>query len=148
MASQTRSVFLDSSVLIAAAISPRGNARDLLYRGLRGDFRLVISPLVLHESERNIRTKVPHVLDAFAVLAEVLTDRVTPTQAAVEQVAAMIERKDAAIVAAAVAAQAEYLATYDRKHLLAKKAEIHETFGIIVATPDEIIAMRSARTVI
>ncbi|MHB8645293.1 MAG: PIN domain-containing protein [Thermomicrobiales bacterium] len=140
MASQTHRVFLDSSVLIAAAISTRGSARDLLYRGLYGDIRLIISPLVLRESERNIRAKVPHVLDAFAVLAEVLTDRVTPTQAAVEQVAEIIELKDAAIVAAAMAAQAEYLATYDRKHLLAKRAEIAETFGIVVATPDEIIA--------
>jgi len=140
MASKLRSVFLNSSVLIAAAISARGSARDLLYRGLYGDIRLIISPLVLRESERNIRTKVPHVLDAFAILAEVLTDRVTPTQTAVEQAAEMIELKDAAIVAAAVAARAEYLATYDRKHLLAKKAEIGESFGIIVATPDEIIA--------
>jgi predicted nucleic acid-binding protein len=70
----------------------------------------------------------------------VLTDRVTPTQAAVEQAAKMIESKDAAIVAAAVAARAQYLATYDRKHLLAKKAEIGEIFGITVATPDEILA--------
>ena len=139
MASQTRNVFLDSSVLIAAAISARGSARDLFYRGLYGDIRLIISPLVLRESERNIRTKVPHVLDAFATLAEVLTDRVTPTQTAMEQAAEMIELKDAAIVAAAVAARAEYLATYDRKHLLAKKAEIGEAFGIIVATPDEIL---------
>jgi predicted nucleic acid-binding protein len=140
MVSRTRSVFLDSSVLIAAAISARGSARDLLYRGLRGDFRLLVSPLVLRESERNIRAKAPHVLDAFAVLAAVLTDRVTPTQAAVEQAAKMIESKDAAIVAAAMAARAQYLATYDRKHLLAKKAEIGETFGITVATPDEILA--------
>lgn len=140
MESRPPSVFLDSSVLIAATISARGSARDLLYRGLRGDIRLIVSSLVLRESERNIRTKVPHVLDAFVVLAEMLTDRVTPTQAAVEQAAETIELKDAAIVAAAVAAQAKYLATYDRKHLLAKKAEIQETFSIVVATPDEIIA--------
>ncbi len=140
MVSQTHSVFLDSSVLIAAAISARGSARDLLSRGLRGDIRLIISPLALHESERNIRTKAPHVLDAFAILAAVLTDRVTPTQAAVEQAAERVELKDAPIVAAAMAAQAEYLATYDRKHLLAKKAEIGEAFGIIVVTPDEVIA--------
>ena len=141
MESRPPSVFPDSSVLIAATISARGSARDLLYRGLRGDIRLIVSLLVLRESERNIRTKAPHVLDAFVVLAEMLTDRVTPTQAAVEQAAETIELKDAAIVAAAVTAQAKYLATYDRKHLLAKKAEIQETFSIVVATPDEIIAV-------
>ena len=50
-------VFLDASVLIAAAISPRGHARDLVLQGLRGEWSIYLSSLVLEETQRNSRTK-------------------------------------------------------------------------------------------
>lgn len=42
-------VSIDSSVLIAAAISATSSARDLILRALRGDVQLYISSLVLLE---------------------------------------------------------------------------------------------------
>jgi predicted nucleic acid-binding protein len=48
-------VFIDSSVLIAAAISFRGSARELLNAGIVGDYQLFASQLVLTECERNIQ---------------------------------------------------------------------------------------------
>ncbi len=83
---------------------------------------------------------MPKALPLFIAFVGLLPDPVEPVNAVVLKVAKIIEAKDAPIVAAAIAAQAEYLATYDRKHLLVKKTEIKGTFGIIVATPDEILA--------
>jgi len=86
---------------------------------------------------------MPKALPLFVAFVGLLSNLVEPVDAVIRKVAEIIEAKDAPIVAAAMAAQAEYLATYDRKHLLAKRAEIGEAFGITVATPDEIIAALS-----
>jgi predicted RNA polymerase sigma factor len=47
--------------------------------------------------------------------------------------------KDAPIVAGAVHALAKFLATYDRKHLLAQAALIQDRFGIAVGTPGAVL---------
>jgi predicted nucleic acid-binding protein len=47
-------IFLDASVVFAAAYSHSGAARELLHRGLQGDVRLVVSQDVLEETTRNL----------------------------------------------------------------------------------------------
>ena len=132
-------VLIDSSILIAAAISERGAARDLLRRGFRGDLDLSLSSIVLEESERNLRLKAPEALAAFCAFREMLAVHVIdPPANLVSSVARIVELKDSPIVAAAVEAGAAYLATYDRKHLLRLKQEIEAHFTVIVVTPDEI----------
>ncbi|MGH2442196.1 MAG: hypothetical protein ACRDFX_03410 [Chloroflexota bacterium] len=64
---------------------------------------------------------------------------VRPSKSQILEVANTVELKDAPIVAAAVEAKAEYLATYDRRHLLRVADRIHGTFGIKVATPSQIL---------
>jgi hypothetical protein len=49
---------------------------------------------------------------------------------------------DAAIVAGAMAAGARFLATYDRKHLLAMADEIRSAFGIETVAPDVLTGRR------
>ena len=52
-------IFVDSSVLFAAALSRSGSARDLLLKGIEGEFKLVASEYVLIETGRPILKKVP-----------------------------------------------------------------------------------------
>ncbi len=139
MASRPPKVFLDSSVLIAATISAKGSARDLLNHGFRGEYDLIISTDVIAECERNLREKAPGVLPLFTTFLAFLPHRIEPTAEQVAQAAAHIEAKDAAIVAAAAAARAQFLATYDRRHLLAQREMIAAQFTITVTTPDEIL---------
>lgn len=135
------SVFVDSSVLIAAAISARGSARELLLQGLRGQRKLFLSPLVLDETERNLIRKAPAALPTFEVFRQALpAQHGDPPKSLVLRVARVVELKDAPIVAAALRARAHQVATYDRKHLLSQREQIQTPFGIIVATPDEILA--------
>lgn len=47
-------LFLDSSVVIAACLSRRGASHELIQQGLRGTVTLVISDIVLEETERNL----------------------------------------------------------------------------------------------
>ncbi len=134
-------VFLDASVLIAAAISPRGHARDLVLQGLGGEWSLCLSSLVLEETERNLARKAPAALPAFDGFRRTLTaNLVDPPKATVLAVAETVAVKDAPIVAAAMCARAQCLATYDRRHLLSKAAVIRTRFGIEVVTPGDILA--------
>jgi predicted nucleic acid-binding protein len=138
--SQTNRVFIDSSVLYAAAYSVSGRAYDLITLGLRGDVPLSLSPLVLTETVRNITDKAPHVLPAFHALDQVLAPYlVAPSPASVRRAATLIHPKDAPIVAGALAARATYLATYDRRHLLNHAEAIRQALGILVMTPDDIL---------
>jgi predicted nucleic acid-binding protein len=141
---QPPKVFIDSSVLLAAAVSPSGGARELLIQAFaEGKFRLSLSPLVLEETGRNLAQKSPDALPYYRVLEQFLTAaQVHPSEQLVRQVAEHIELKDAPIVAGAIAAQARFLATHDQKHLLKHKELIRARFDVTVATPGEILALR------
>lgn len=133
-------IFIDSSVLIAAAISPSGSARDLIMKSFRDDIKVVISNLVLEETQRNLANKAPKALPALQLFLEVLNPEVVnPTKTLVLKVSRVVELKDAPIVAGAISSKADYLVSYDQKHLLQHKKEIEANFKIKVITPDEIV---------
>ena len=136
----TITVFIDSSVLVAASISQRGSGRELLTRALVGKLNAYISDDVLEETERNIAEKKPAALPAFCYYRDALVSKViNPSMKVVKEVAKVVEPKDAPIVAAAIEASALYLASYDQRHLLGQKEQIWDTFGVIVLTPIEVL---------
>ena len=129
-------VFLDSSVLYAAAFSPTGPARRLLLKGLQERVTLCISDLVLEETKRNLAKNAPLALPSFTILADLLSPVSTnPTKADVRRAAQIVHLKDAPIVAGAAKAKADYLATHDVKHLVAEAQAIERAYGIAVLTP-------------
>ena len=134
-------IFVDASVLFAAALSNTGFARDLILAGARGERTLVLSAFVIEETRRNLAAKAPRALPFLETfLALELAQAVDPPAALVRQVAADIALKDAPIVAGAIHAAAEFPATYDRKHLLAQAGLIQDRFGITVGTPEAVLA--------
>lgn len=133
-------VFLDSSVLIAAAISATGSARDLILLSFRNEVKIVVSDLVLSETERNLSKKAPEALPAFELFKEVLNPEiVNPTKSLVLKAAKVVDVKDAEIVAGAVYAKADFLVSFDHKHILKQKKKIEMEFDIKISTPDEVL---------
>lgn len=133
-------LFIDSSVLIAAAISPTGSARDLITSAIQGAFTIILSDLVLEEIVRNLSNKAPSALPALQLFLEALNPEVvSPSKSLVLKAAKVVDLKDAPIVAGAVSGKADYLVSYDQKHLLRHKDEIQANFKIKVVTPDKII---------
>ena len=129
-------IFLDSSVLYAAAFSPTGPARRLLLKGLQERVTLCISDLVLEETKRNLAKNAPPALPYFTILADLLSPVSTnPTKADILRAAQIVHLKDAPIVAGAAKAKAEYLATHDVKHLVAEAQAIERAYGIAVLSP-------------
>jgi predicted nucleic acid-binding protein len=139
-----RHVFLDSSVLYAAAFSKTGPARQLIRKGMEGSVTLAISDLVLEETKRNLTKNAPLALPSFHVLADLFSPFITnPTKVQVLKAAQIVHLKDAPIVAAAAKAKAGYLATHDVKHLLNHAQAIEEAYGITVLAPSELISILS-----
>jgi predicted nucleic acid-binding protein len=137
-----RSVFIDSSVLYAAAFSATGPARRLILKGLEGTIALSISDLVLEETKRNLTKKAPTALPYFAILADLFSPFIVrPTKADVFKAAQIVHLKDAPIVAGAAKAKADYLATHDVKHLLNHAQAIADAYGITVLAPSELVSI-------
>lgn len=135
-------VFLDTSVIIAAAISSRGASRALLNLISAGGCTGFVSAYVLDEVQRNVGRKAPHMVSTMdAIIAQAGFILVTPTLHQIVQAEQHVELKDAPVVAAAVAVGVDALVTLDKKHLLHREREIREAFGIAVVDPGAIIRL-------
>ena len=138
---RTPKVFLDSSVFFAAAYSDRGSAHDLLVAAVEGRVSLVLSRYVLTETERNLWESAPRFyLNFLRFRDEVPYQLSDPSPQLIAETERIVVAKDAPVIAAARAARASLVATYDRKDMLSKREEIFAAFGVTVATPNEILA--------
>ena len=133
-------IFLNSSVLFAASYLQTSSSRDLFRLAIRGRVQIVISEQVSVEAEANLTKKAPQALAAFLDLLSLIVPEVSanPTLEELQHAAAYIHLKDAPIVAAAIKAGVDYLATWDRKHFL-DDPKVAKRSGLRIVTPDELV---------
>ena len=130
-------LFLDSSVLFAAAYSNRGHAHDLILMGIRNQVTLVMSKLVLEETRRNLAASAPESLPVLERLIDNLSiEIVQPSRDEVLAAAQFTALKDAPILAAAHIANVDILVTLDQKHLLGKP-DLETYAHAVIQTPGE-----------
>jgi predicted nucleic acid-binding protein len=128
-------LFIDSSVLFSAAYSSRGHARDLIIMAAREEVILVVSPLVLEETRRNLGESAPETVGLFDLLVQTIPfEIVQPTKEEVLEAARVVVLKDAPILAAAKTSRVDLLVTLDRKHLLDKPMLV-QYLGVKIVTP-------------
>jgi len=135
-------IFLDSSALIAGAISETGAAHVLLQLGESEDILLTISEMVIVESERSIAKKSPRNLNDLRKLIKTAKLRIVndPSRKEVEANLYLIEDpNDVPILLAAMKAKVDYLATHNRKHFL-DDPKVAEKAGIKIGTPSDVLA--------
>ena len=132
------SIFADSSVIIAGVGSASGASRAVLILADLGFFQLVISPLVLEESRRNIAKKLPTFMPVFTDLIATIQPQVVvnPSVEECQRWITIIEAKDAPIIAAAISAKVNRLLTLNTKDFT---AEVAARTGLIIQTPGEFI---------
>jgi len=138
-------LFIDASVLIAAAASPKGGSAAVLELGRRGHARLLTSKLVLTEAERNIRQKLPSdVLVRFYQQVGTVHLKIVPAATEDEIAAAseIVATKDAHVLAAALKGRADALLTLDRRHLLA--LAVRQASPIAIQAPGEFLQQFAA----
>jgi predicted nucleic acid-binding protein len=138
----TRRVFLDASVLFAAAYSPTGAARELFHLSLEKRVQLITNEIAVEEAERNLERKAPEGVAIFRAILNAFPIEVQPAPGKVEVEAATVYvvPKDASILAGAIACKADYLATFDRQHLIGIDVS-RLAPELIIATPGDILGV-------
>jgi predicted nucleic acid-binding protein len=135
-------IFLDSSALIAGAISESGAAHVLLNLGESQDIVLTVSELVIIESERSMAKKAPSNLNDLRSLIKLSNLRIVdnPTKEEVEANLYLInDPNDVPILLAAMKAKVDYLATHNRRHFL-DDPKVAELSGLRIGTPSDVLA--------
>jgi len=132
-------IFLDSSVLFAAAASATGASRALVILAELGLLRLVVCPQVFDEVERNLQSKAPAALPYFQRLRVALNWQVVkdPTPEQVRACLGIIAAKDAPILAAAISAQPDRLVTLDVRDFGCP--EVQRSVPFLIQMPGELL---------
>jgi len=133
-------VFLDTSVLFAAVLSPTGGARKLFLLAEAGVLRLVVGPTVLAECDEVIRRKAPGSSPRLAqLLAGAQTDTsAAPTKRQIKTAQSYVRyAPDARVLAEAICAEPDWFVTHDKEHFLKSRTKIKFPFEI--GTPGDLI---------
>lgn len=135
--------FIDSSVLVSACLSSRGASRAIMLAGLHSQVTLVLSDIVLLETERNLARLAKYATEALAVFQQLVETVpltiVTADEAAVREAASYTHPKDAAIIAAARQAHVDYLVSLDRRHLVDVPG-VSTRSGLVIVLPEILLA--------
>lgn len=132
-------LFLDSSVIIAAALSPTGGAFRILQEAQQNKLKLYISSFVFTEVTTALQKKYPDNLSVFkALFSETPIKFVKdPSSNSVNKAMNSIHSVDAPILAAAIKAKPDFLVTWNTKHFL--KNKVIQNVPFIVCTPKEFL---------
>lgn len=133
-------VFLDTSVLFAAVLSPAGGARKLFLLAEAGVLKLVVGPTVLKECDEVVRRKAP---GSSPKLAQLLAAAQAETSTAPSRHQMRTARSyvsyvpDAHVLAEAIRAKPDWFVTHDKEHFLKSRGKIKLPFEI--GTPGDLI---------
>lgn len=109
-------VAIDANVLISGIGWPRWQ-HEVLLHAVRGDFTLVLSPIVLLEARRRITTSFPDLIERFETILARIDYELAPVPTA-EEVASnnglMRHINDVPVALSVIAAQPDVFLTYDK----------------------------------
>jgi putative PIN family toxin of toxin-antitoxin system len=132
-------VFLDSNVIFSGLYSHEGAPGIILEHFVRGNISVVVSQQVLEEVIRTVKEKLP---DSLPALRRLLVN--TPPEVAADPELPDVKRwtkklhlGDAAILAAAIAAQPDYFITGDRHFI--ENLDIAKEMGLNIVAPAQFL---------
>lgn len=134
-------IFLDSSAIIAAVMSPTGGARLLFHLSQAETIRLIVGKGVLQETEEVLKRKAPHLLGLLAQLLDEANIEVgkTPTAKQLKQAKSLIGyAPDANGLAQAISAKPNWFVSHDKEHFIGNAGLNDLPFRI--GTPGDVIA--------
>lgn len=132
-------VFVDTSVLISGLASSTGASGAVLDLCEAEVIQMVISRQVIVEADRNFVAKLPRLLTRFRQYIHDLKPLMIddPGPSLIKKADAIVGRKDASILAAALEGKVDFLVTLDKKHLLSPRAR--RGAEVTVVTPSELL---------
>jgi predicted nucleic acid-binding protein len=140
MSQKNLRVFLNTSVLFAAMLSPTGGARKLFLLAEARILRLAVGPTVLKECDEVIRRKAPVSLPSLAQLlaAAQMETSGAPTRSQIKAAQAHVRYPpDARVPAEAINAKPDWFVIHDKEHFLRNHGKFNLPFE--VGSPGDLI---------
>jgi predicted nucleic acid-binding protein len=128
-------VMLDTTVVFAGFGWPRWSY-EVLRHAARGDFQLVLSPLVIEQARQHLAAMFPNQLEAFETWLQLVPFEIAedPTEAAVqENQSLMRDRKDIPIALSGIQTKVYCLVSEDKDFTAedATTAELHKRLKVM-----------------
>ena len=140
MAPKNPRVFLGTSVIFAAVLSPTGGARKLFLLGEAGMLQLIVGPIVLRECQEVVARKAPTSLSTLAQLlsSASLETSHAPTKKQISAAEVHVRyAPDARVLAEAILAKPDWFVTHAKEHFLKHRSRIDLAFEI--GTPGDVL---------
>ncbi len=141
MTPKSPEIFLDTSVIIAAVMSPTGGARLLFHLAHAGTVQFLVGKGVLHEAEEVMRRKAPELLGLLAQLLDEAEIEISkpPTPAQKKKAQSLLSYSpDANVLAQAISANPDWLVSHDKEHFIGNPTL--EDLPFKIGTPGDVIA--------
>src|SRR5882672_3271376 len=129
-------VFFDTSVYIAALLSPQGAAGELLHLAEAGAIRMVVSEEVIKETDRVLGVKFPELVQESRKLWKYLAPEISPNPSAsqLKPFLEKLERADALILCAANLTGPSVFVTWNTRDFMAPGITSLVNFPIVIPT--------------
>jgi len=134
-------IFLDTSVIIAAVMSPTGGARLLFHLAQTGALGLVAGKGVLQETEQVLFRKAPQLLPLLAQLLDEIHLEIggEPAGSENQQAASLIDYlPDAHVLAQAIHSEPDWFVSHDKAHFLGNP--VLEKLPFKIGSPGDVLA--------
>jgi len=127
-------VFFDTSVYIAALLSPKGAAGELVRLAEAGVIRMVVSQEVITESDRVLIAKFPNLIQESRKLWKHLSPEIAPdpTTGQIKPFLEKLPKGDASILCAANLSKVAAFVTWNTRDFMAPKVTSLVDFPIVV----------------
>jgi predicted nucleic acid-binding protein len=133
-------IFLDTSVVFAAVLSPTGGARKLLLLGDARLLQLVVGPTVIRECQEVVQRQAPasRPILAHLLVSASLEISQAPTKKQISAAEMYVQyAPDGRVLAEAMRAKPDWFVTHDREHFLKHRSKLNLPFEI--ATPGDVL---------
>lgn len=134
-------LLIDSSVLVTATRNPYGGSGAILALAKTKKFHPIITPLILQETEKNIKKKLTKkdLLKFYQQLPKWKSwIKNSPSLEEIALFNHVIDPKDSHVLAATSKHQADFLITLDRKHFFTVKIK-KANLPFLIITPKEFL---------
>ncbi|MEI7902178.1 MAG: PIN domain-containing protein [bacterium] len=127
-------LFFDTSVYVAALLSPDGAAGELVRLAEAGAVAMVVSEEVITESDRVLASKFPDLIQVSRKLWKDLSPEIAPAPSAeqTKSFSKKLHKGDAAILCAAHLAKVSAFVTWNTRDFMVPNVESLVDFPIVV----------------
>ena len=127
-------IFFDTSVYIAALLSPKGAAGELVRLAEAGVIRMIVSQEVIVETDRVLAVKFPDLIQESRALWKHLHPEMTanPTENQMKPFLKKLARGDASILCAAHTAKVSAFVTWNTRDFLTSGVPSLVNFPILI----------------